>query len=316
MPERIFAYVKGLLSVSESAACTALARVLMNTSHDSLTRILNDPKLVWQTLLTSLVLRIVGKLSNGWLIIDDTVIPKQFAKVVENISWVFSSKEGRSVLGLNIVVLCWSNGRMTVPLAFKMWRKDGAKSKFDLTLELLSYARNLLQLRPQYVVFDSWYASKNILRRLNRYGWTFVCQLKKNRLFNTVQLQKHRRNPYWMERGIIYGNCEVLVVRHGKKYFATNDLTAAKQGILSRYRTRWSIETMFRLLHGKLGMDECEARSARAQTAHITLCCMSFLILERVKRSTGKTWYQLKREYSFHPERVDLLVNELQLFTA
>src|SRR3990167_2535650 len=168
MPHRIFAYVKGLLSVAESATCTALARVLGGQSHDSLTRILNDPRLEWQTLLSSLALRIVGKLSDGWLIIDDTVIPKQFAKVVENISWVFSSKEGRSVLGLNIVVLCWSNGTLTIPLAFKVWKKDGKKSKFDLALELLSYAKNLLQLQPNYVVFDSWYASKNIVKRLYR----------------------------------------------------------------------------------------------------------------------------------------------------
>ncbi|MEW6610422.1 MAG: transposase [Patescibacteria group bacterium] len=304
------------MSVAESATCTGMARVLQGQSHDGLYPILNDPRLEWQTLLSSLVLRIVGKLSNGWFIIDDTVIPKQFAKVVENIAWVFSSKEGRSVLGLNIVVLCWSNGTLTIPLAFKMWRKDGAKSKFDLALDLLSYARNFLQLQPKYVVFDSWYASKDILKRLNRWGWTFVCQLKKNRLLNGVQLQRVHRNPYWMERGVIYGNLEVLIVRHGKKYFATNDLTSSKQDILSRYKTRWSIETMFRLLHGKLGMDQCEARSLRAQTAHIALCLMSFLILERVKQSTGKTWYQLRREYSFHPERVDLMFNELKLFTA
>ena len=214
------------------------------------------------------------------------------------------------------MVLCWSNGTLTIPLAFKVWKKDGKKSKFDLALELLSYAKNLLQLQPNYVVFDSWYASKNIVKRLNRYRWTFVCQLKKNRLLNGVQLQEYHRHPYWMERGIIYGNCEVIIVRHGKKYFATNDLTRSKQDILSAYKTRWSIETMFRMLHGKLGMDECEARALRAQTAHITLCLMSFLILERMRQATGITWYQLRRDYSFHPERADLLFNELKLFTA
>lgn len=316
MSIRIFAYVKGLLSVAESATCTALARVLGNRSHDSLTRILNDSRLEWQTLLSSLVLRIVGKLSDGWLIIDDTVIPKRFAKVVENIAWVFSSKDKRSVLGLNIVVLCWSNGTLTLPLAFKVWGKDGRKSKFDLALELLSYARNFLRLQPKYVVFDSWYASKDILRRINRYGWIFICQLKKNRLLNGVQLQAYHRHPYWMERGVIYGDLNVLIVRHGKKYFATNDLNTSKQDILSKYKTRWPIETMFRLLHGKLGVDECEARALKAQIAHITFCLMSFVLLAYVKQSTGKTWYQLRREYSFHPEQVDLLLNELHLVTA
>lgn len=147
--------------------------------------------------------------------------------------------------------------------------------------------------------------TKSILKRLTRYGWTFVCQL-----------QEYHRNPYWMEQRVIYGNLKVCIARHGKKYFATNDLSLTKQDILSRYTTRWPIETMFRLLHGRLGMDQCEARSLTAQTAHITLCLMSFIVLERVKQSTGKTWYQLRREYSFHPERVDFLLNELNLVTA
>lgn len=73
---------------------------------------------------------------------------------------------------------------------------------------------------------------------------------------------------------------------------------------------------MFRVLYDKLGLEECASRSLRAQTAHITLCLMSFLLLEKTKQKTRKTWYQLRREYRFHPEKVDLLFNELKLLPA
>lgn len=168
MPLKVFAYVKGLLTVSETATCTSIARVVQQ-SHDSLARIFQDTKLEWPTLLSSFIRKILGKLSDGYLMIDDTVINKSFAKVIENIAWVFCSKEGWSVLGLNIVVLAWSNGVVTIPLAIKVW-KEGGKSKYDLALELLSYARNILKMKPKYVAFDSWYASKKILRRLQKYG--------------------------------------------------------------------------------------------------------------------------------------------------
>lgn len=312
MPTKLLPYLKGLLTVSEDATCTAMARVLGEKfSHDYLSRILKDRGLEWKTLLSSFLFRIFGKLRDGFLIIDDTVIDKSFAKVIENISWMFCSKKNKSVLGLNIVVLVWSNGIITIPLAFKIWKKDSKKSKYDLSLELLSYAKNFLKISPKYVAFDSWYGSRKILKRLQEYRWKFVCQIKKNRKFNSVQLKFYKKHPYWMEQGTIDGNYKVLIVRHGKKYFATNDLELSKKELLGRYKTRWTIETLFRMLHDKLGIGECQARSLKAQTAHLHLCMMGFILLEKEKQEAGKTWYQLRREYRFHPKNVDYLFSKL-----
>ena len=312
MPTKILTYIKGLLTVSEEATCAAMARVLTDeSSHDFLSRILKDQRLEWQTLLSSLVLRIVGKLHDGFLIIDDTVIDKSFAKVIENLSWIFCSKKKSYVLGLNIVVLAWSNGSITIPLAVKIWKKDCKKSKYDLALELLSYAKSFLKLSPKYVVFDSWYASKKILKRIDGYQWKFICRLRKNRKFNGAQLKRYKKNPYWMEQGCIDQNLTVLIVKHGKKYYATNDLDLSKKELRHRYDTRWKIETMFRMLYDKLGMEECQARSLQAQIAHIHLCLMSFILLEKEKQETGKTWYQLRRDYRFNPKKVNSLLSKL-----
>lgn len=316
MPLKIFGYLKGLLAVCETANCVGMSRVAGSASHDRLSRILNDRGLKWQTLLLSLVLRIIGKLSDGFLIIDDTVVDKSFAKVIENLSWVFCSKKNKSVFGLNLVVLCWSNGTLTIPLAFKMWKAGNRKTKIDLALELLAYARNFLRLEPKYVTFDCFYSAKKILQRLNKYHWIFYTQVKKNRKLNGKQLKFTKRNPYWIETGTIDGNTEVLIVRNGKKYFATNDFVSSKQEILARYKTRWMIETMFRMLYNQLGFEACASRSLQSQEAHLTLCLMSFIFLEKEKQKTKQSWYRLRREYRFHPEKVDLLFNELKLVGA
>ncbi len=154
MSLQILAYLKGLLMVAEKATCVALGRLKSEFSHDSLTRILKNQRIEWQTLLHILAIRIFGKLQNGFLIIDDTVIDKSFAKLIECISWVYCSKKGRPILGLSVVVLAWSNGKITVPLAIRIWKKRSGKSKYDLALELLSYARNILRIKPKYVTFD------------------------------------------------------------------------------------------------------------------------------------------------------------------
>jgi hypothetical protein len=316
MPLRIVPYLKGLLSVAESATCTALSLVVKETSHDNLSRILKDPKFSWQTLLRTLALRIFGKLSDGWLIIDDTVIDKSFARSIENLSWIYCSKKQRSVLGLNLVLLCWSNGTITIPLAFKVWKKEGKKSKFDLALELLSYARNVLQIRPKYITFDSWYASKKILKRLRKYRWIYYSQLKRNRIFNGVQVSQYGKTRYWTAIGTIFGDYKVLVVKHGGKYFVTNNLKCSKGELLATYKTRWVIETLFRVLHNKLGLGQCQSRSLQCQSAHISLCLMSLLILERAKIDSGKTHYQLRREFTFHPELVNQSLFKLNLVSA
>jgi hypothetical protein len=74
--------------------------------------------------------------------------------------------------------------------------KEGGPSKFELALELLSYARNRLNCKPQFVLFDSWYPSKALLKRIGDYGWYFVCRLKKNRGFEGTSLHKYLRQPY------------------------------------------------------------------------------------------------------------------------
>ena len=91
-------------------------------------------------------------------------------------------------------------GRSRIPLGMRLWHKGGP-SKYALALELLSYARNRLRCRPEYVLFDAWYPSKALLKRIRDYGWYFVCRLKKNRRFNGQPLRAYRRHPYWAESG-------------------------------------------------------------------------------------------------------------------
>jgi hypothetical protein len=293
-----------------------LARVTGSISHDRLSRILKNKKLEWQILLSGLVSRIGGKFQDGWLVIDDTVLDKSFAKVIENLAWIYSSKENRPVLGLNLVVLAWSNGKITIPLGVKIWKKAEGKSKYDLARELLAYAKNTLKIKPKYVVFDSWYASEAILEDIVSYGWTFVCQLKKNRLFDGIQLKRFRKNPYWSAQGKLNGGIEVLVVRHGKKYFAANDATLSKKELLACYKTRWAIETMFRFLFDRLGIEECQSISLQSQTAHIYLSMIALTLVEKRKTETKLTGYEILRRCRFDHQNAENLLSAINFGTA
>jgi putative transposase len=295
MPTLVWLYLTALLYYRTSASCVALAESLETVSHDRLTRMLQAD---WsgQILLASAV-RTLFVWERGYLILDDTVIAKPFATAIEGLAWVFSSQERRPVLGLSLVLLVWTNGAVRIPLGMRLWQRGGP-SKYELALELLSYARNRLRCRPAYVLFDAWYPSKALLKRIRDYGWYFVCRLKRNRRFNGQPLRAYRRHPYWAECGWLTGGLKVLVVRYGAKYYASNRLTLGAAEIRRLYQFRAQIEEVIRVCKDQLGLSGCQARSERAQVHHFTCCLVAFCVLERERHDRGLTIYKLRRQLS------------------
>jgi hypothetical protein len=292
MPELLWLYLTALLYSRTSASCVALAEALETVSHDRLTRMLQAD---WSgQRLLELACRTLFVWERGYLIIDDTVIAKPFASTIEGLAWVFSSRERKPVYGLSLVLLVWTNGILRIPLGMRLWRLGGP-SKIELALELLSYARNHLHCRPAYVLFDAWYPSRRLLKRIRDYGWYFVCRLKKNRRFNGHGLRYHRRHPYWAETGWLSGGLKVLVVRYGAKYYATNRLTVTAAEVRRLYHVRAQIEEVIRVCKDQLALGGCQARSERAQLHHIACCLVAFCVLERERHDLNLSIYKLKR---------------------
>jgi putative transposase len=276
MPTLVWHYLTALLYYRTSASCVALAEALQSVSHDRLTRLLQAD---WSgQRLLELTCRTLFVWRRGYLIIDDTVMAKPFATAIERLAWVYSSRDHRPVYGLSLVLLVWTNGTVRLPLGLRLWHKGGP-SKYDLALELLSYARNRLRCHPEYVLFDAWYPSKRLLKRIRDYGWYFVCRLKKNRRFNGHAVRQHRRHPYWTEVGWLSGGLKVRIVRYGKKYYATNRLTLPAAEVRRLYRVRTQIEEVIRVCKDQLALTGCQARSERAQLHHIACCLSAFCVL-------------------------------------
>jgi DDE family transposase len=296
MPTLVWLYLTALLYYRTSASCVALAEALETVSHDRLTRLLQSD---WSgQRLLELACRTLFVWERGYLLIDDTVIPKPFATAIEGLAWVYSRQDRQPVYGLSLVLLVWTNGTVRVPLGMRLWHKGGP-SKYELALELLSYARNRLGCRPEYVLFDAWYPSRALLKRIRDYGWSFVCRLKKNRRFNGHAVRHHRRHPYWVESGWLSGGLKVLVVRYGKKYYATNRLTLSAAEVRRLYGVRAQIEEVIRVCKNQLGLTGCQAHSERAQRHHITCCLVAFCVLERERQDRRLSNYKLKRQLSF-----------------
>jgi len=193
-------YMIALMYRDTKVSCVALAQCVVGVSHDGLTRLLQADG-CWPTLLW----RLCGQRAinqGGWLQLDDTVLEK-WGPMIFGVFWVYSSRLQKVVRGINVVVLIWTDGTRRVPIGIKIWRRGGP-SKVVLASKLLRWARRL-GLMPEYVLFDSWYASKKLLQQVRSYGWHFVTRLRKNRKLAGQPLATHW--PYRFGHGQVRARC-------------------------------------------------------------------------------------------------------------
>jgi hypothetical protein len=173
-------------------------------------------------------------------------------------------------------------------------------------LAWLSYARNRLRCRPEDVLFEAWYPSKALLKRVRDDGWYVVCRLKKNRRFNGQALRMYRRHPSGIERGWLTGGLNVLVVRDGAQYFATNRLPLAAPEVRRLYAFRTQIEAVIRVCTDQRGLTGCQARSERAQLHQMACGLTAVCVLEHERHERHLSIYKLKRLLSLRGRRLAL----------
>jgi hypothetical protein len=239
MPERLWIYLMALLYFPRVSTCVPIAAAFAHATHDCLTRRLNGR---WSgQILLAVALRTLFTVTGGWLIIDDTVVVEPYARQLGEAAGVWSNKDKKVRFGVSVVLWVWTDGQVRIPVAFRVWKKEGP-SKYVLALELLSYARNRLKCKPQFVLFDSWYPAKPLLKRIRDYDWYLVCQLKKNRSFAGRALPTSLHQPYWQAVGELTGGLKVCVVQYRRKYYATHRRSVTAKEVRQHSKIRHAVE--------------------------------------------------------------------------
>lgn len=281
-------YLIGLIYRNTRTSCVCLAS-LVGTAHDQLYRLLYSDfpysRRMWEWFARYLV----G--SGGYLILDDTVW-RRFAKKAEAVSYVWDSSLGKSVFGMNVVLLIWTDGHRKVPIGLRVWKKGG-RSKVKLAKELLIKAREN-GISPTFVLFDSWYSANELLNLIDSFGWQYIGGVKRNRLLDEVRIDKLFHHRFGRKTGSLRKvDAEVLIVKNGKKYYLTNDCSLTSRQVRINYAVRQQVEETFRLLKQEFGWSKCRARSKQAQTAHLHLGLYALCLVQM--KAGEQTVYQFKQ---------------------
>jgi hypothetical protein len=184
------------------------------------------------------------------------------------------------------------------------------RTKYRIVRAILVNLKQRLPARfPVYVLFDSWYASNNLLKFCRRQGWHIICAIKSNRTLDGVKLSawnqrlKHqpylrvnlaatdqRKRPYLVRarqgrlKNVPFEVCVLISKRHcgdkRPKYFLCTDLSLAPQQILTFYQKRWPIEVDNYYVKQLLGLGDFRVQSYEAVEKWFAIVFLAYTFLQ------------------------------------
>ena len=307
-------YCQYLFSTPVKYTLTHFAEHSESFSHDQINRYLSEdrltPRMLWEHVKNDVVMD-----PDGYLIFEDTVIDKRYAKKIARAQRQYSGNAGGIINGIAIVTCVSVNGKLDRYglIDYRIYAKDGdGKSKLDHVRDMLwvlVYSRDVVF---STVLMDTWYASQSLLLYIENLDKTYYVPLKSKRLVDDSDAKK----PYQRIDALQWTDAEE---RSGKRlklhrfprdqkvkvfrvassqrtdYVATNDWSQSDVSVVRQVcGVRWKVELFHREAKQLTGLENCQCRLARIVRNHIASAFLLWVYLMRKVYETGKTLYQVK----------------------
>ena len=308
-------YCQFLLAGWQNCTQTYFADHTKKWSHDQLNRLLNSDRIPARELWRS-VRNDIDFDEDGYLLFEDTVLSKRYAKKIQTVRRQWSGSEKRVIQGIGLVTCVYVNPKTQQYwiIDYRIYDYDrDAKTKLQHLQEMLRNAYFVKCLPFRTVLIDAWYASMPVMKAIQAISKIYYAPLKRNRLVNDsegVGAHKRVETLTWTEAELRHGKLlhikkfpkdhqvklfRIVSVSGRTEYIATNDLSQSDAGATKQEcRVRWKIEQLHRELKQTTGIDKCQSRQHRGQRNHIACCLWVWVSLTRAARATGQTIYRLK----------------------
>lgn len=300
-----------LMSTGEKNSCEALAKRI-GFSGDKMLRIL-EHKAVTSTELISIA-KCFFKDKKVYLVIDDTLIAKIFAKYIEGLGHVFDPSNHDYYKALCSVVAMITDGEYALPINHKFWIPEEImlkdyKSKVELAKELIIEA--IQHLNIDVVSMDGLYANTNLMAWMCQQNVSFEIRFHANRvikingydkpikisLINELKLNKRWNyrtiKGLWKDMNLYFTSVK-KEQKNGdyKTIYQVSNYYAKPKKHAQIYTYRWKIEKFFRTSKQYLGLGHCQSRKLVNQENHIRNVFLTYAFLQ----------YEMKTKKHPNPE--------------
>lgn len=335
-PQILDLYSDYLIASFNLATATGLSKLLDGAySHDQISRFLGQG-LLTQKDYWKVIKPIIRKIEQpcGVIKIDDTIEEKPHSKENDIICYHWDHSNNHSVKGINIINFLYQSPlneeqSMSIPIAYELiekkeqWfdaktqkvKRRSSRKKNTIVRERLRILHHLNKVEFRYILWDSWFSSKENLdfvhSELKKY---FVVAIKNNRLvalnqkdklagqFRQVRksaIQKDRATTVWL-KGVDF---PLRLVRRvfknkdgstGELYVITNDLGLSGQVISAIYEKRWGVEVFHKSLKQNVGLEKSPTKNEVTQANHVFACMIAWVKLEMLSIREQSNHFALK----------------------
>jgi len=323
-------YTDYLIYQNKYATATGLSELLPNdVSHDQVTRFLNGDlfgsKELWGYIKPEV--RRHETVSEGALLLDDTIEEKPYTDENAIMCWHHCHTKGRHIKGVNILSCLVNYGEVTLPVGYEIVHKDiqfsdvaSKKLKRSASVTKNEHFRNLIEqahvntVKFDYVLADSWFASKENFDYIHGLKKYFIIGLKSNR---TVALSQNEQmggkfqkvDALSMNDGqskIVWLKGNVFPITLVKKifinedgstgvlYLASNDVNHDADYLYQTYQKRWQIELYHKSIKQNASLSKSPTKRIRSQSNHVFASIVAFCKLETLKLVTATNHFALK----------------------
>jgi Transposase DDE domain len=274
--------------------------------------------------LRGLIKRFATKEKPGYLIVDFSLLAKQFSEYIPGVTYDYDGVGKRVSKGFSAAFIFWSNGKITIPFDFALWhrKKDAGalyKKKTDLTKELILFAKKH-DIPFNEVKLDGAFPSIEMLKFLIQEGIHLTMRMPSNRVISTekhtAQLAEHpelklSRNQKYKTIYACYKGIFCYFTAHKRKgkngtkevVFIISDVERSAKKHVESYAERWPGEKYFRTGKQHLGLTHCQSTNPEKQRLHIFLVMTSYAVLglkriDKRKKSIEEVLHPIRRQKS------------------
>ena len=308
-------YCQYLLGSQINYTLTNFADHSQQFSHDAINRYLaNDciePRLLWEQVRSQLVIT-----PEAYVVFDDTVLDKNHSFKIDLVRRQYSGNAHAIIKGIGVVTCVYVNPQTAQfwIIDYRIYDPDGdGKSKLDHLQAMLTNLVDQKKLAFRTVLMGTWYATKDVMLRVEELQKIYYCRLKDNRQVDDA----FGSQPYQRVGALVWSEAEaqagklikikgfpkahkvkcfrVVLSTKRTDYVVTNDwaqdsTTAAQEAC----GWRWKIEQFHRETEQVTGIERCQCRKARIVRSHIGCALLVWVRLKQVAEETKQTIYQVK----------------------
>jgi hypothetical protein len=269
-----------------------------------------------------------------FLILDFTLLRKQFSKHIPFVTYDHDGVEKRVNKGFSAAFSCWSDGKVTIPFDFSLWLRK--KDAGELYIKKNDVVKKLIKLAQQYEIpfdevrLDGAFATEDMIKFFVEECIHFTMRMPKNRvvkssdeeyqLMNHPQLKMMRNQKFKTisasYKGIpLYFTAQKRNGNNDKKeiVFIVSDVQRSAKEHVKAYEKRWPGEKFNRTSKQSLGVSHCQSINPDKQRFHVFAVMVSYAVLQLMqidqrKQSVEETLHPIRRQ-----KKIDVLFQYLDL---